>query len=153
MVYRGPTWVSWELVSRTKPKENPRQPPLPAHAHTEPLPWGCGPPFFLEVSFLYISPVFFFCKQLYYLCAHAWRHGELWGVFFFLHCGTWDWTRLFRLAIFPAEPSHQPHFHAFFKKTCLTSADIFILNFWPRIIYIINNVPLFPFPFDVCWGW
>lgn len=91
---------------------------------------------FLRSFLSCISPVFvfYFCKPLYYLCAHyggqrrtlrsvslsprwdwTWLVRELWAVVLCLHYGTRDWTRLVRLAIFPAEPSHQPHFPPFFN--------------------------------------
>lgn len=133
MVYRGPTGASWELVPRIKPKENPRQPPLHAHTHTESFPWGCGPPFFLEVSFSSISPVFFFCKPLYYLCAHAWRleeNSEEWfslSPLWDLGIGLGSSGLQFSLLSHHMSPISLLFF--IFIFTSLTSADIFILNF------------------------
>lgn len=67
----GPTRASWELVPRIKPKENPRQPPLPGRAHTEPFPWGCGPLFFLE-GFFHLFLFFTFVNH-FTICVHM--HG------------------------------------------------------------------------------
>lgn len=90
------------------------------------------------VSFLLrnFSCSFYFCKQfLLFVCSCVEVRGKLSCQLSVSTVGSRGWTRLTKLAILSAEPSHQPHFSEFvflsflfFFSTCLLSLDIFILS-------------------------